>query len=103
MANASFPYDVKKLDLEDPTLGRFNRAFRYIWDKLQPLLGDGSSGAFLNGAGVYTTPASGDFPPAHNSPGKAGQIAYDTIGNVYFAFGKNTWVRLGPSGTSTTF
>ena len=43
------------------------------------------------------------FPTHYNSLGTPGTIAYDTIGNIYVCYLLNMWVRVGYSGTSTTF
>jgi hypothetical protein len=52
---------------------------------------------------------SANFPAHYNSQGTVGQSAYDTLGNLYFCYAFDSatsvasWVRIGPSGTSTTF
>lgn len=106
MANPTqnFPYQIKPSDLTgDPSLSRLNRAFLYVWSAIEALIGDNDEDHFLNGKGAYITPASGDFPTKHTATGEPGQIAYDGLGNVYVCFSSNTWVRIGPSGTSTSF
>jgi hypothetical protein len=43
------------------------------------------------------------FPAHFNTLGTRGTIAYDTIGNIYMCYKLNLWVRVGHSGTSTSF
>lgn len=54
-------------------------------------------------AALQAAQPSGIFPAHFNSLGTAGTIAYDTIGNIYVCYAPNTWVRVGVSGTSTSF
>ena len=44
------------------------------------------------------------FPAHYNSLGTPTQQAYNpATGDQFFCYATNKWVRLGPSGTSTTF
>ena len=45
-----------------------------------------------------------DFPVHFNSIGTVGTSAFNpATGDQFFCYATNKWVRLGPSGTSTTF
>ena len=54
-------------------------------------------------AALQKAQPSGIYPAHYNSLGTASTIAYDPSGNVYVCYAPNTWVRLGPAGTSTSF
>lgn len=43
------------------------------------------------------------FPAHFNTLGTPGTITYDAIGNIYVCYKLNMWVRVGASGTSTSF
>ena len=42
-------------------------------------------------------------PASHAAPGRAGQIATDAAGNLYFCYAPNSWARLGSGGYSNSF
>ncbi len=54
-----------------------------------------------NGTQLLTWNSLG--PGAHTSTGVAGQIAYDSSGNVYVCYATNSWLRIGPAGYSNSF
>lgn len=92
MANdQSFPVSIKPQDLQDPTLARLNRGFQYLWNFVKQV------------QTAQATPAIASFPLHFNSEGTPGQIAYNTIGDVFVCYAANMWLRVGTSGTSTTF
>lgn len=48
---------------------------------------------------TWTAPA----PALHTSTGVAGQVAYDSSGNLYWCYATNSWARIGPGGYSNSF
>lgn len=48
---------------------------------------------------TWTSPA----PGGHGSVGSAGQVAYDSSGNLYWCYAANSWARIGPGGYSNSF
>jgi hypothetical protein len=82
----------------------FQRVLTYVYANRTNIAGLQAQIAQLQAALPSPT-----FPVHYNSQGALGQSAYDTLGNLYFCYAFNSatsvasWVRIGPSGTSTTF
>ena len=54
-------------------------------------------------AALQAAQPTATFPVHFNTLGTPGTIAYDTTGNIYVCYKLNMWVRVGASGTSTSF
>jgi hypothetical protein len=48
---------------------------------------------------TWSTPA----PALHTSTGVAGQIAFDSSGNIYFCYATDQWAKIGAGGYSNSF
>jgi hypothetical protein len=75
----------------------FQRVLTYVY-------GNQTNIANLQTAVAAIPSPSSTFPLHWNSLGTPPQSAYNqATGDQFFCYAQNKWVRLGPSGTSTTF